>query len=161
MTTGSRFVKIFSLIVTTGSRFVKIFSLIVKTESRFVKIFSLIVTTGSRFVKIQWESEIRPFEIGKHLKSKLFEGGTRYQVNITLTYHNVLMGSKQEMYSNHAAINTIIMAVKKRICYKERLKCYNPSTISGIIEGRIKIEKYVEKKNGNISRYCSFWRAVD
>ena len=29
------------------------------------------------------------------------------------------------------------------------LKCYNPSTISGIIEGRIRIEKYAEKKNGN------------
>ena len=40
------------------------------------------------------------------------------------------------------------MAVKKRICYKERLKCYNPNTIKGIIEGRIKTEKYIEKKNG-------------
>ena len=40
------------------------------------------------------------------------------------------------------------MAVKKRICYKERLKCYNPNTIKGIIEGRMKTEKYLEKKNG-------------
>ena len=67
---------------------------------------------------------------------------TRYQVNVTMTYHNVLMGFKQEMYKNHAAINTIIMAVKKRMCYKERLKCHTPSTISGIIEGRLKVEKY-------------------
>ena len=67
----------------------------------------------------------------------------RYKVTIKLTYHNVLMGCKQEIYNNHAAINTIIMAVKKRICYKERLKCHNPSTISGIIEGRIRIEKYL------------------
>ena len=35
------------------------------------------------------------------------------------------------------------------ICYKERLKCYTPATISGIIEGRMRIEKYMEKKNGN------------
>ena len=43
---------------------------------------------------------------------------------------------------------TLFMAVKKRICYKERLKCYSPNTIKGIIEGRIKMEKYLEKKNG-------------
>ena len=65
-----------------------------------------------------------------------------------MTYHNVIMGFRQENYTNHEAINTIIMAVKKRIGYKERLKCYNPSTISGIIEGRIRVEKYLEKKNG-------------
>ena len=35
------------------------------------------------------------------------------------------------------------------MCYKERLKCYNPSTINGIIEGRMKVEKYMVKKNGN------------
>ena len=58
------------------------------------------------------------------------------------------MGFKQDLYLNHAAINTIIMAVKKRICYKERLKSCNPNTINGIIEGRIKTEKYLEKKNG-------------
>ena len=70
-------------------------------------------------------------------------------LQMKMTYHNVLMGFKEELYKNHAAINTIIMAVKKRMCYKERLKCYNPSTISGIIDGRIKTEKYLEKKNGN------------
>ena len=32
-------------------------------------------------------------------------------VNVTLTYHNVIMGDNQELYLNHAAINTIIMAV--------------------------------------------------
>ena len=41
----------------------------------------------------------------------------RYNVDVTLTYHNVIMGFKQELYLNHAAINTIIMAVKKRISY--------------------------------------------
>ena len=59
------------------------------------------------------------------------------------------MGFKEELYKNHAAIITIIMAVNKRMCYKERLKCYNPNTISGIIEGRLKVEKYMKKKNGN------------
>ena len=59
------------------------------------------------------------------------------------------MGFKEDLYKNRAAINTIIMAVKKRMCYKERLKCYTPSTISGIIEGRLKVEKYLERKNGN------------
>ena len=57
----------------------------------------------------------------------------RYNVNITLTYHNVIMGFNPELYLNHAAINTIIMAVRKRICYKERLKCYNPNIIKGNI----------------------------
>ena len=28
------------------------------------------------------------------------------------------------------------------------IKCYNPNTIKGIIEGRIRTEKYLEKKNG-------------
>ena len=69
-------------------------------------------------------------------------------MNVTLTYHNVIMGFKQYLYLNHAAINTIIMAVKKRICYKERLKCHNPNTIKGIIEGQIRVEKYLGKKNG-------------
>ena len=63
----------------------------------------------------------------------------RYKVIVKITYHNVIMGFKEELYKNHAAINTIIMADKRRMCYKERLKCYNPSTISGIIEGRIKM----------------------
>ena len=31
---------------------------------------------------------------------------------------------------------------------EDRLKCYNPNTIKGIIEGRMKTEKYLEKKNG-------------
>ena len=38
---------------------------------------------------------------------------TRYRVNVTLTFHNVIKGFRQEMYTNHAAINTIIMVVKK------------------------------------------------
>ena len=36
----------------------------------------------------------------------------RYNVNISLTYHNVILGYNQELYKNHAAINTIIMAIK-------------------------------------------------
>ena len=46
---------------------------------------------------------------------------TRYRVDLTMTYHNIIMGFRQDTYSNYAAINTIIMAVKKRICYKERI----------------------------------------
>ena len=46
------------------------------------------------------------------------------------------------------AINTIIMAVKKRICYKERLKTHDPATIKSIIEGRMNVEKYLERKRG-------------
>ena len=42
-----------------------------------------------------------------------------------MAYHTVIIGIKQEDYKNHEAINTIIMAVKKRICYKDRLKCYD------------------------------------
>ena len=30
-----------------------------------------------------------------------------------MTYHNVIIGFRQENYTNHAAINAIIMAVKK------------------------------------------------
>ena len=41
-----------------------------------------------------------------------------------------------------------IMLLEKKICYKERLKCYNSNTIKSIIEGRIRTEKYLEKKNG-------------
>ena len=49
---------------------------------------------------------------------------------------------------NHAAINTIIMAIKKRISYKDRLKTHDPATIKGIIEGRMNVEKYLERKGG-------------
>ena len=50
-------------------------------------------------------------------------------------------------YKNHAAINTIIMAVKKRICYKDRLKTNNPATKKCIIEGRMNVQKYLERQN--------------
>ena len=71
----------------------------------------------------------------------------RRGLRFTKTYHNVIMGFKQETYTNHEAINTIIMAVKKIICYKAGLKCCNPNTISNIIEGRIRVEKYLQTKN--------------
>ena len=35
---------------------------------------------------------------------------------------------------------------KKRISFKERLKCGNVNTIKGNIESRIRVEKYLEKK---------------
>ena len=46
-----------------------------------------------------------------------------------------------ETCKNHAAINTIIMVVKKRICYKERLKTHDPATITSIIDGRMNVER--------------------
>ena len=39
------------------------------------------------------------------------------------------MGFNPENCKNHAALNTIIMAVKKKICFKERLKTHDPATI--------------------------------
>ena len=51
-----------------------------------------------------------------------------------------------EDYKYHEAINTIIMAVKKRICYKDRLICYDANTMSNVIDSRIRVEKYLEKK---------------
>jgi hypothetical protein len=64
------------------------------------------------------------------------------------------MGFNPENYKNHAAINTIIMTIKKRICYKERLKTHDPVTIKSIIEGRMNVEKYLEIKKGQtISRW--------
>ena len=58
------------------------------------------------------------------------------------------MGVNPDHHRNHEAINTIIMAVKKRICYMDRLKSHDPNTIKNIIEGRMKVEKYIEKKTG-------------
>ncbi len=58
------------------------------------------------------------------------------------------MGFNPENYKNHAAINTFIMAVKKRICYKDRLKTHDPATIKSKIEGRMNVEKYLERKRG-------------
>ena len=43
------------------------------------------------------------------------------------------------------------MAVKKRICYKERLKTHDPATIKSIIEGRMNVEKYLERNAGKTS----------
>ena len=58
------------------------------------------------------------------------------------------MGVNPEVNKNHAAINTIIMTIKKRICYMERLKSHDPNTIRSLIESRIRVEKYAEKKSG-------------
>ena len=40
------------------------------------------------------------------------------------------------------------MAVKKRICYKDRLKTHDKATIKCIIEGRMNVEKYLKRKAG-------------
>jgi hypothetical protein len=58
------------------------------------------------------------------------------------------MGFNAENYKNHAAINAIIMAVKKRICYKDRLKTHDPATKKSTTEGRMNVEKYLERKRG-------------
>ena len=58
------------------------------------------------------------------------------------------MGVNPDEHKNHAAINTIIMTIKKRICYMERLKSHDPNTIKSLIESRIRVEKYTEKKSG-------------
>ncbi len=50
------------------------------------------------------------------------------------------MGFNPGNYKNHAAISTIIMAIKKIICYKDRLKTHDPATIKSIIEGRMNVE---------------------
>ena len=54
-----------------------------------------------------------------------------YQI-IEIKYHNVITGFNPENCKNQAAINTIIRAVKKRICYKDRLKTHDPATIKHI-----------------------------
>ena len=46
-------------------------------------------------------------------------------------------------------IDTAFRASQYKMLNKDRLKCCNPSTINAIIEGRIRTEKYLEKKNGN------------
>jgi hypothetical protein len=49
------------------------------------------------------------------------------------------------------------MVVKKRICYKDRLKTHDPATIKSIIEGRMNVEKYLERKRGQSS---SRWEVI-
>jgi hypothetical protein len=53
----------------------------------------------------------------------------RYEINIKLKYHNIIMGVSQTDFKNCEAINTIIMAIKKIICYKDRLTCHDTNTI--------------------------------
>ena len=83
--------------------------------------------------------------IWKEVEKQITE---RYEINIELKYHSIIMGVRQADYKNHEAINTITMAIKKRICYKDRLTCHDAKNIKNIIENRIKTEKYIEKKNG-------------
>ena len=51
-------------------------------------------------------------------------------------YPNVIMGMNPTNYKNHEAINAIIMAVKKRIYYKDSLKTHDPATITSNIDHR-------------------------
>ncbi len=67
------------------------------------------------------------------------------------------MGFNPENYKNHAAINTTIMTVKKRICYKDRLKTHDLATIKSIIECRMNVEKYLEIKRGQT---ISKWEVI-
>jgi hypothetical protein len=67
------------------------------------------------------------------------------------------MGVNPQVHKNHAAINTLIMTIKKRICYMERLKSHDPNTIKSLIESRIRVEKYAEKMSGKIT---SKWDAI-
>jgi hypothetical protein len=57
------------------------------------------------------------------------------------------MGVSQTHNKNHEATNTIIMTIKKRIRYKDRLTCHDKNTIKNIIENRIKAEPYIEQKD--------------
>ena len=65
-------------------------------------------------------------EIWKETERQINE---RFRTNIEIKYHNVIMRFNPENFKNYAAINTIIMAVKKRICYKDRLKTHDPARI--------------------------------
>ncbi len=49
------------------------------------------------------------------------------------------------------------MAVKKRICYKDRLKTHDSATIKSIIEGRMNVEKHLETKRGQT---ISTWEVI-
>ena len=66
-------------------------------------------------------------EIWKETQKQINE---RFRTNIEINYHNVMMGVNPTNHKNHEAINTIIMAVKKRICYKDRLKTHDTATIN-------------------------------
>ena len=43
---------------------------------------------------------------------------TRYGVSVTMAYHNVIMGIKQEDYKNHDSIKTVEMTlISSRFCF--------------------------------------------
>ena len=68
-------------------------------------------------------------EIWKETERQINE---RFRTNIEIEYHNIIMGFNPEICKNHAAINTIIMAVEKRICNMDRLKTHDPATIKNL-----------------------------
>ena len=76
----------------------------------------------------------------------------RFRKNIEIKYHNLIIGLNPEDKKTHEAINTINMAIKKRLCYKDRLMTYDPCTIKSILEGRMNVEKYPILTKGYMSK---------
>ena len=62
------------------------------------------------------------------------------------------MGVDPKDHQRHEAINSIIVTIRKRICHLERLKSCDPVLIAHLIESRINVEKYLEKKHGVTTR---------
>ena len=56
------------------------------------------------------------------------------------------MGMNSINNKNHEAMNTVNMAIKNRICYKDRLMTHDPGTIKSIIEGRMNVKKIFRKR---------------
>ena len=83
-------------------------------------------------------------EIWKEKERQINE---RFRISIEIKYHNVIMGFNPENCKNHAAISTIIMAVKKRKCYKDRLKT---SLAHPAETGRPKINNQTAEVNDRI-----------
>jgi hypothetical protein len=86
-----------------------------------------------------------PANIWKEVEKQIPE---IFEINIELKHHNILMGDRQTVFKTNETISTIIMTIKKRICYKDRLTGYDTNTIKNVIENRIKTEKYIEKIMG-------------
>ena len=75
---------------------------------------------------------------------KISESTTQFKVwrsSDSFILYSSITSNRGALHTNHKAMNTMIMGVKKRIWYKERLKCVNTNTIRGIIDSRIMVEK--------------------
>jgi hypothetical protein len=81
----------------------------------------------------------------KHLERSGKQITERYEINLELHYHNIMVEVIQLHHKNYEAINTTVTAIKKRMCYKDRLPCCNTNTPKNLIENRIekkRIEEY-------------------